>query len=275
MADSLSKVLEGYRPGYALPGAVYKDPAVYELEIRHIMLKSWHYVGHHSMVPERGDYFLFEMAGESVIVVRDGEGGVNAFMNVCRHRGSRICDATAGHESRFTCRYHGWTYGLDGSLKAAARMPPDFDRVEARAAPAARARVRGPHLRELRRRPAGLRGAERDLGPAVRPYGLDSARVAHRQNYPIRSNWKLAVENYCECYHCQPAHPEYSVGHGRALPDAECDAMLPEVMARAPEVGLTQHVIRRSWLDAPCLRPRIRLRPLSAAARSAVGQPRR
>ncbi len=124
MADSLSKVFEGYRPGYALPGAVYKDPDIYELEIRHIMLKAWHYVGHHSLVPERGDYFLFEIAGESVIVVRDGEGGVNAFMNVCRHRGSRICDATAGRESRFTCRYHGWTYGLDGSLKAAARMPP-------------------------------------------------------------------------------------------------------------------------------------------------------
>jgi hypothetical protein len=56
VADSLSKVLEGYRPGYALPGVVYKDPAVYELEIRHIMLKAWHYAGHHSMVRERGDY---------------------------------------------------------------------------------------------------------------------------------------------------------------------------------------------------------------------------
>ena len=128
MADSLSKVLEGYRPGYALPGAVYKDPAFYELEVRHIMLKAWHYAGHRSMVPERGDYFLFEIAGESVIVVRDGEGAVNAFMNVCRHRGSRICDASTGRESRFTCRYHGWTYGLDGSLKAAARMPAGTDR---------------------------------------------------------------------------------------------------------------------------------------------------
>ena len=93
MTDSLSKALEGYRPGFALPGVVYKDPAVYELEVRHIVLKAWHYVGHHSMVPGRGDYFLFEIAGESVIVVRDGEGGINAFMNVCRHRGSRICDA--------------------------------------------------------------------------------------------------------------------------------------------------------------------------------------
>ena len=80
---------------------------------------------------------------------------------------------------------------------------------------------------------------------------LDTAKVAHRQNYPIASNWKLAVENYCECYHCQPAHPEYSVGHGRALPDEECEAMLGEVMAKAPSVGLTQHRVRRSWLHAP------------------------
>ncbi len=154
------------------PGAVYKDPEFYELEVRHIMLKAWHYVGHQSMVPERGDYFLFEIAGESVIVVRDGEGGINAILNVCRHRGSRICDATTGRESRFTCRYHGWTYGLDGSLKAAARMPAGTRPLEARAAAPARARVRGPHLRQLRRRPAGLRRARarpRSRAAALRP----------------------------------------------------------------------------------------------------------
>ena len=251
MTDSLNKALEGYRPGFALPGVVYKDPDVYELEVRHIVLKAWHYVGHQSMVPERGDYFLFEIAGESVIVVRDGEGGINAFMNVCRHRGSRICDAASGRESRFTCRYHGWTYGLDGSLKAAARMPAGTDR--------SKLGLRRLHARvfeglvfvNFADDPPDFAPLERDLKPAVRPYGLATAKVAHRQNYPIRSNWKLAVENYCECYHCQPAHPEYSVGHGRALPDAECGAMLSEVMARAPEVGLTQDVIRRSWLKAP------------------------
>ena len=67
MGDSLQKLFEGYREGYALPGAVYKDPAIYELEVEHILLKSWLYVGHQSLIPERGDYFLFEIAGESVI----------------------------------------------------------------------------------------------------------------------------------------------------------------------------------------------------------------
>jgi len=113
-----------------MPGGVYRDAEIYEQEVRHIFLKSWLYVGHQSLVPEKGDYFLFEMAGESVIVIRDGEGGINALLNVCRHRGSRICDALTGRESRLVCRYHGWTYGLDGSLKAAARTPEGFDRTK-------------------------------------------------------------------------------------------------------------------------------------------------
>ena len=107
---------------------LYRDPEVYETEVRRIFMRSWLYVGHQSQVPGRGDYFLFEIAGESVIVIRDAEGGVNAMMNVCRHRGSRICDQPTGHESRLVCRYHGWTYGLDGGLRAAGHMPEGFDR---------------------------------------------------------------------------------------------------------------------------------------------------
>ncbi len=250
MGESLKKVLDGYREGFALPGAAYRDPEIYELEIRHILLKSWLYVGHQSQIPERGDFFLFEMAGESVIVVRDAQGGINALLNVCRHRGSRICDTPTGHESRLVCRYHGWTYGLDGSLKAAARTPDGFDRTKYG--------LRRLHLRvfdglifvNFDDDPPDFGALEREMAAPMRPYGLDQAKVALRRNYPITSNWKLAVENYCECYHCQPAHPEYSVGHGRAIPDAECAAMLSDVMAKAPVVGLTQHTIRRSWLNA-------------------------
>ena len=84
--------------------------------------------GTQSQIPQRGDYFLFNIAGESVIVVRDGEGQINALLNVCRHRGSRICDEATGRASRLVCRYHGWTYGLDGSLRAAGHTPAEFDK---------------------------------------------------------------------------------------------------------------------------------------------------
>jgi len=250
LSETLKEHLKGHRQGYALPGGVYRDAEIYEQEIRHIFLKSWLYVGHQSQIAEKGDFFLFEMAGESVIVVRDAQGGINALLNVCRHRGSRICDTPIGRESRLVCRYHGWTYGLDGSLKAAARTPAGFDR--------AKHGLRRLQLRvfdglifvNFDENPPSFDAFERDMADPMRPYALDRARVAHRQNYPIASNWKLAVENYCECYHCQPAHPEYSVGHGRAIPIGECTAMLEDVMARAPAVGLTQHYVNRSWLHA-------------------------
>jgi Rieske 2Fe-2S family protein len=246
-------MIETYREGYALPGFAYRDPEVYENEIRRIFLKSWLYVGHQSQIPERGDYFLFEIAGESVIIVRDGEGQINALMNVCRHRGSRICDAHEGHESRFVCRYHGWTYGLDGSLRAASRVPEAFDR--------SRFGLRRLHAKvfvglifvNFDADPPSFEAIENDMAAPLAPYRLEHCKVAHRQNYPIASNWKLTVENYCECYHCAPAHPEYTVGHGRALPVEECTAMLKEVMERAPAVGLTQHVVQKAWLDAGAL----------------------
>jgi phenylpropionate dioxygenase-like ring-hydroxylating dioxygenase large terminal subunit len=252
--SELKRLLDTQRSGYGLSGELYRDPDVYEKEIRTIFMKSWLCVGHDSQIPGRGDYFLFEMAGESVIIVRDSDGAVNALLNVCRHRGSRLCDTATGHESRLVCRYHGWTYGLDGTLRAASRMGEGFDRSR-----------HGLHRLQLRlfaglifinfdASPAPFDPIENDLGRPLAPYQLDRAKVAHRQTYPIASNWKLAVENYCECYHCAPAHPEYSVGHGRAMPGAELDTLLAPVMARAAAAGLTdESYIRNSWLNAGAL----------------------
>src|SRR5262245_28027134 len=251
--DTAQRALEGWSAERSLPGILYRDPETYESELRRIFFKSWLYVGHASQVPERGDYFLFDIAGESVILVRDGEGQINALLNVCRHRGSRICDAATGRASRLVCRYHGWTYGLDGSLRAAAHTPPAFDK--------AALGLRRLHSRvfaglifiNFDANPAPFEAIETELAAPLAPYALERSKIAHRQNYPIASNWKLAVENYCECYHCAPAHPEYTVGHGRAISRAEHGALLPEVMARAPEAGLTQHEVRRDWLNAKAL----------------------
>jgi len=253
VANALKELLDSYRTGYAMPGGLYRDPEIYELEIRALFLKSWLYVGHQSQIPDRGDYFLFEIAGESVIVVRDGEGRINALLNVCRHRGSRIFDALSGHETRFVCRYHGWTYGLDGSLRAASRTLEGFDRSKHGLRRLLVEVFQGLIFINFDDEPAPFDQFRRDMTEPLAPYGLMQARVAHRQNYPIASNWKLAVENYCECYHCQPAHPEYSVGHGRAIPAGEFATMLAQVMERAPASGLTQHVVQRSWLDSGAL----------------------
>jgi len=237
-----------------MPGGVYRDPDIYDKEIRAIFMKAWHYVGHHSEIPKKGDFFLFDIADESVIIVRDAEGAVNALLNVCRHRGSRVCNEPSGHSSRLVCRYHGWAYGLDGSLRTATRMPEGFDRSQYS--------LRRLHVKvfsglifiNFDANPVPFDAIEQDLAVPLAPYQLDRAKVAYRKNYPIASNWKLAVENYCECYHCAPAHPEYSVGHGRAVTAAEQAELLEPVKARASAAGLTdQFYIRHSWLDAGVL----------------------
>jgi Rieske 2Fe-2S family protein len=243
-------ILDDWQRGHALPRAVYHDPGIYESEIRRIFLRSWLYAGHAGQIPAKGDYFLFEVAGESVIVIRDGEGTIHALLNVCRHRGSRICDAPEGRESRLVCKYHGWTYGLDGSLKAAGFPPERLDksrlglkRLDVRV-------LQGLVFVNFDPEPAPFDLIERDLGPLLAPWRLEQAKIAHRQSYPIEANWKLAVENYCECYHCLPAHPEYSVGHGRAIPSKDYAAQLEDVLCRAELVGLSRAETRHSWLAA-------------------------
>ncbi len=249
----LKKVLDTWQRGHGLPRTVYVDPEIYESEVRRIFLKSWHYAGHTSQVAGRGDYFLFEMAGESVIVVRDGAGNINALLNVCRHRGSRICDAHEGREPRFTCKYHGWSYALDGSLRGAANTPEGFDKSRLGLKRLQVKVLRGLVFINFDPDAVCFDAIENDLGELLAPYGLDRAKVAHRQNYPIESNWKLAVENYCECYHCAPAHPEFSVGHGLVMPLEQRRGMLEQVLARAESVGLVRAGTRHSWLEAGAL----------------------
>jgi Rieske 2Fe-2S family protein len=89
------------------------------------------------------------------------------------------------------------------------------------------------------------------LGDCLRPYRLENAKVAHRASYPIASNWKLAVENYCECYHCAPAHPEYSKGHSLAQPQARHSELGEAVMARAAVCGLSDRTVNQMYHLAP------------------------
>src|SRR5690348_9702992 len=172
--EMLKDILGSWRPGHALPGDVYKDPQLYEKEIARIFLRAWLCVGHHSQIPQRGDFFLFEMAGESVILVRDADGQINALLNVCRHRGSRICDE-AGHATRLTCRYHGWSYGLDGSLRTAAHMREGFDRSQLSLRKLHCRVFQGLIFINFAADPAPFDEYERDMAAPLAPYRLDRA----------------------------------------------------------------------------------------------------
>ena len=96
--------------------------------------------------------------------------------------------------------------------------------------------------------PVSFEPIERDLDECLQPYGLEKAKVAHIQSYPIKANWKLAMENYCECYHCIPSHPEYAEAHGRSYPDKEIMGLLEQVLQKGEKIGLSSCYVNNDWL---------------------------
>jgi len=235
----------------SLDQAFYTDGDIYQRDIEEIYLKSWLYAGHLSEIPVVGDWFLFEMAGESVIIVRSDENIVSALINVCRHRGSKICLEKQGCSRKLVCRYHGWSYGLDGRLHSAAHMADDFDKSQISLKKIHTEILEGMIYINFSEQPASFEPVRQGLTSNLRPYRLDKAKVAHRQTYLIDANWKLSVENYTECYHCAPSHPEYTRGHALAKPNARSTAMMEEVMSRAAACGLSEKLVNCVYLDEP------------------------
>lgn len=249
--EDIIKLAESQPEMVALPQAFYRDPDIYQRDIDRIFLNSWLYAGHQSEVPKIGDWFLFEFAEESVIIVRGENGEIRALLNVCRHRGSRICVENSGCSRRLTCRYHGWTYDLEGQLRAAAHMGEDFDKSDIALKKIHVELLDGLIFVNFAENPSPFKPVRNGLAECLRPYRLENAKVAHRESYPIAANWKLALENYCECYHCAPAHPEYSKGHSLAHPDARVAELTEKVLERAVACGLSDQMVNRMYLDAP------------------------
>jgi choline monooxygenase len=146
-----------------------------------------------------------------IVAVRDGAGELRAFVNVCRHRGAEVVSG-AGRCTTLQCHYHAWTYGLDGALRAAPRSGPGFDPAGRGLLPAA-VDAWGPFV-FVNADPDAAPLAQ-TLGPLpdiAREHGLDPGALAfhHRVWIGVDANWKIAVENYLECYHCAVAHPGFS-----------------------------------------------------------------
>lgn len=231
--EDLAALIARQKEGYALDREFYTSEAVYERDIRDYWNENWIWVGHVCQIPGPGDYFLFDYGPESIIVARDREGQVGAFLNICRHRGSRVCVEASGNTRVFACPYHAWTYELNGKLRVAHHMGPDFD-------PANHGLFR-VHVRILAgliyictaEAPPDVDEAIEKLTPLLAPFGLERLKIAHERSYPVPANWKLAIENYMECYHCAPAHIEYSRSHSLKDPAS----MTPELMARLAEAS--------------------------------------
>ena len=244
----IDALIESQRRGYSLDQAFYTRPEIFARDCERILRNHWIMAGHVSDIPQAGDYRLFDLAGESIILIRDAEGVVRAHFNVCRHRGSRVLLQSQGNARLLTCRYHGWTYAADGCLSAAPRMPAEFRASQYGLKPCALRIVEGLIFVSLAEPPGpAMDAVEQGLAPYLRLHGIGEARVAHREVWPVQANWKLTVENYLECYHCKPAHPEYcgveikadKIGDGSPAALARYEARNRDWLARASALGAT------------------------------------
>jgi Rieske 2Fe-2S family protein len=207
------------RPGHSLTQAFYRDPAIFDRDMA-LLLGRWSCAGHVSELMAPGDFITAELGAESAIVLRGQDGVVRALANVCRHRGSRICTVQRGHAPVLTCPYHAWTYHLDGSLRHAREMPRDFDPAAHALHTLPVAVIGGLIFISFADHPPSLHAARDPFTAMTARFGWDTARIAVRKTYSVRANWKLVLENYHECYHCGPAHPEFAQHHVLARPGA-------------------------------------------------------
>lgn len=191
-----------------LPSRYYLDAGIFHREIESFYFDSWICAGRAETIPHTGDYFLREVAQESIIVVRDRGGHVRAFYNVCRHRGTRLCEVPAGRfGGRIMCPYHGWTYDFDGKLLGTSPMDAGtFSRSDYPLHEVATGIWDGHIFLFLG---AYCKPLQEQLGELPRkfaPWAMQDLRLHKRIVYEVKANWKLVVLNYNECLHCPVLH---------------------------------------------------------------------
>ncbi|MGG1679666.1 aromatic ring-hydroxylating dioxygenase subunit alpha [Neobacillus sp. NRS-1170] len=207
----MKELQTNYALEHTIPYDHYVSPQIFEEEKKNIFKSSWIFAGHTSQVEKAGDFFTFEIADQPIIISKDKNNELNAFYNICPHRGTIVEKSECGNKKVFTCTYHGWTFHLNGKLNKA----PNFTTNEL-----------GNHSCMTQVKIEVLQSMifinlNPDAGPMAETYGdfmaslekytfLDSLKKIRVTQRVIDANWKAVVDNYLECDHCKIAHPEFS-----------------------------------------------------------------
>jgi phenylpropionate dioxygenase-like ring-hydroxylating dioxygenase large terminal subunit len=224
--DPFAEIKACYEAGRVLPGLAFRNPDVYEAEVEGIFKTSWISITCGQNVPQNGDLFPIRIAGQSLFVVRDEEGQVKVFYNVCRHRGARLvgeaCQAKGG---KIVCPYHAWAFGTDGQLKSAPYLdrgtkkgplaPVDMDQLGLFP-------VRSVVWRDIVF--VNLSGDAEPFEDFIRPladrisnWAESELRPLSTDEYEIQADWKLAAENFLDVYHLPVVHTKAIDSFGGAL----------------------------------------------------------
>ena len=236
LAEMVTEQLK--KPGFAIDPYFYRSHVTYQWELEQVIYKSWIYAGHVSQIPNKGDYFLFEIGEDSIIVSRDGNGIVCALHNICRHRGARVCEEKIGNSKSFVCPYHGWVYDTDGALKLAREMESleGFSRKDYGLKKVRLEVFEGMIFINCDSEAADFRAPLEKMKVQLGAYDLESAKIAERKVYEIDANWKLCLENYLECYHCATSHRSYAKLHTLKELGHKVKSINAAMLARAERV---------------------------------------
>lgn len=255
--DIIKALLQQDRAGHTLPRELYVGEDAFHFDTQ-VMLKSvWLYACTAAHVKNPGDYFVFEVGHNAIIIVRGRDNEIRAFWNSCRHRGAKICVEQRGRAPRLMCPYHQWTYGLDGKLLAARSMAEDFDKQDYGLNPVALENVGGLIFICMDENPPSIERVKADIEDQIGIYDIERLKVVVQDNYVEDANWKLVMENNRECYHCDAGHPELisvlgTYGFGKGLPedgeadvvdDAAFDAMVEAKRAQWKDLGIFRELI--------------------------------
>jgi len=255
--ESIQALLQQDRKGHTLPRELYVGEDAFQFDTQ-VMLKSvWLYACTAAHVKHPGDYFVFEVGHNAIIIVRGRDNEIRAFWNSCRHRGAKICVEQRGRTPRLMCPYHQWTYGLDGKLLAARSMAEDFDKQDHGLNPVALENVGGLIFICMDDNPPSIERVKADIEDQIAVYDIERLKVVVQDNYLEDANWKLVMENNRECYHCDAGHPELisvlgTYGFGKGLPedgeadvvdDAAFDAMVEAKREQWKKLGIFRELI--------------------------------
>ncbi len=237
----LNDLLERRRQGHSLEAPFYLSDEVFQADVQRIFGQHWIFVAVEPQIPEPGDYVTVDIGRNSILILRDDDNEVQAFHNVCRHRGSRLCAAHQGSVGNLVCPYHQWTYDTKGTLIHVEHMGADFDKREHG--------LKKVHVRSLEglificladEPPADFEKMAAELTPYMAPHRLKDCKVAAQVEIIEKGNWKLVMENNRECYHCVGNHPEltlslyeYGFGYQPSPANAEGMARFRDILAKS------------------------------------------